>query len=61
VDIYLRDSKGNSYDSFKKKTPYKAGTYKYSYKFTVTNWPAGTYFLCVRVDGVLTHEKEFEL
>jgi hypothetical protein len=61
VDIYIRDNEGRSYDSFRKKTPYKAGTYKYSFKFTVTNWPPGKYFLCVRADGVLLHEKEFDL
>lgn len=61
VDIYICDSNGNQVDEFEKHVPYKAGTYRYSFKLTTTNWPPGEYFLTIRGDGKLLFEKSFDI
>jgi len=61
VNICICDQQGQKWDEFEKNVAYKAGTYQYSFRLTVTNWPRGKYFICIMADGELLFKKEFEL
>lgn len=61
VDVYICDSEGKVFDVFEENERYDPGAFEYSFRLTVVNWPRGTYYFCIRMDGNVIRRLEFEI